>query len=52
LKEGQIGWYKVDLAGTINDRTYLRVNNDSDSTIEMTIELQGAINLTKVDFIL
>lgn len=52
VSEGQIGWYKVDLAGTANDRTYLRVNNDSDGEIEMTIELQGAINLTKVDFIL
>ena len=52
VAEGHIGWYVVDAAGTANDRTFIRVNYNADATIEMTIELQGAMKLTNVDFIL
>lgn len=38
---GQIGWYQINNPGTVNDRTILRLNNDRDAQIEMTIELSG-----------
>lgn len=52
VAEGHIGWYTVDKAGTADDRTYLRINVDSDPTIEMVIELKGLIHLLPTDFIL
>ncbi|MEO7221405.1 MAG: RTX toxin, partial [Devosia sp.] len=52
VAEGHIGWYKVDATGTVNDRTYIRINNDADAAIEMTIELRGLVKLGAVDFIL
>jgi RTX calcium-binding nonapeptide repeat (4 copies) len=49
---GKIGWYQINPAGTAGDMTILRINNDADATIEMTIQLKGLINLTSVDFVL
>ncbi|MDO8359475.1 MAG: M10 family metallopeptidase C-terminal domain-containing protein [Devosia sp.] len=52
VAQGHIGWYTIDKAGTVNDQTILRINTDADSTIEMTIQLNGLIKLTASDFIL
>jgi Ca2+-binding RTX toxin-like protein len=52
VAEGHIGWYWVNKSGTADDRTILRINVDTDNTIEMQIELKGLINLSKFDFIL
>jgi serralysin len=52
VAEGHIGWYTVNAAGTANDRTYLRINNDADAAVDMTIELKGLIKIGPVDFIL
>lgn len=49
---GKIGWYQVDAAGTADDRTFLRINTDADTAIEMTIELRGLVNFTAADFVL
>ncbi len=50
----KIGWYWVDNANDALDRTILRINNDADAAIEMTIELVGLKTLSAtpgVDFI-
>jgi Ca2+-binding RTX toxin-like protein len=47
---GHVGWYWLDYAEVVNDKTILRINNDGDSYIEMTIELRGLINLAATDF--
>lgn len=52
VSTGKIGWYQIDQAGTANDKTILRINNDADSAIDMTIELKGLVNLTAGDFVL
>ena len=52
VAQGDIGWYTIDKAGTVNDQTILKINTDGDSTIEMTIQLKGLIALTSSDFIL
>ena len=52
VAEGHIGWYKVNAAGTANDRTFLRVNADADAAIEMTIELKGLVKIGVIDLIL
>jgi Ca2+-binding RTX toxin-like protein len=49
---GKIGWYQINAAGVDNDMTILRINNDADASIEMTIQLRGLIALTSVDFVL
>lgn len=50
--QGHIGWYYEDKPGTANDQTILKINTDADSTIEMTIQLNGLIHLNSADFIL
>jgi Ca2+-binding RTX toxin-like protein len=52
VAEGHIGWYKVNKPGSANDRTFIRINNDADAAVDMTVELKGAINLVAADFIL
>ncbi len=52
VAEGHIGWYRVDRPGTADDHTYIRINNDADAAIDMTIELEGALRLGAIDFIL
>ena len=52
VAEGHIGWYKVNAAGTANDRTFLRVNADEDAAIELTIELKGLVKIGVIDLIL
>ena len=52
VKEGHIGWYTVDKPGTARDHTYIRINNDGDKAIDLTIELDGVHKLSAVDFIL
>lgn len=52
VAEGHIGWYTVNKSGTANDHTYIRINNDADAAIDMTIELKGLVKLTTIDFIL
>jgi Ca2+-binding RTX toxin-like protein len=52
VAKGHIGWYQVNNSGTANDFTYIRLNNDSDSSIESVIQLNGLITLTSADFIL
>jgi Ca2+-binding RTX toxin-like protein len=47
---GHVGWYWLDYAEVVNDKTILRINNDGDATIEMTIELRGLITLAASDF--
>jgi serralysin len=47
---GKIGWYWLDYAGVVNDKTILRLNNDGDSYIDGTIELRGLITLAATDF--
>ena len=49
---GKIGWYQEDLSGTANDRTILRINNDADAAIDMTIEIKGLVTFTAADFVL
>ena len=49
---GRVGYYWVDAAGTVNDRTIIKVNNDADAALEMTIEIQGLHTLAATDFIL
>ncbi len=49
---GKVGWYQSNVTGTANDATILRINSDADAAIEMTIKLNGLINLTSTDFIL
>jgi Ca2+-binding RTX toxin-like protein len=49
---GQIGYYWSDQVGTVNDRTIIKVNNDADAALEMTIEIQGLIALIATDFVL
>ncbi|MCA0434202.1 MAG: M10 family metallopeptidase C-terminal domain-containing protein [Proteobacteria bacterium] len=43
---GKIGWYQA------GGDTFLRINNDKDTAIEMTIQIKGLINLSTTDFIL
>jgi Ca2+-binding RTX toxin-like protein len=50
--EGHIGWYTVNAAGTANDRTFILINNDADTAVDMTIELKGVMKVGAVDFIL
>jgi Ca2+-binding RTX toxin-like protein len=52
VAEGHIGWYRVNKSGTADDRTVIRINNDADAAIDMTIELKGVIKLAAADFIL
>jgi Ca2+-binding RTX toxin-like protein len=52
VARGHIGWYQVNNSGSSNDFTYIRLNVDSDSTIESVIKLKGLINLATTDFIL
>jgi Ca2+-binding RTX toxin-like protein len=52
VAEGHIGWYQVNKSGSTNDRTFIRINNDADAAIDMTIELKGLIKLADADFIL
>ena len=47
---GEIRWYWENNAGTTNDHTIIRINNDADATIEMTIQINGLINLSSTDF--
>ena len=49
---GKIGWYQIDKAGAEEDRTILRINNDADAAVDMTIALNGLVNLTAGDFVL
>lgn len=49
---GKIGWYQVNLAGTADDRTILRMNVDSDATIEMSVEIMGLHTITSGLFLL
>jgi serralysin len=49
---GHVAWYWEDNAGTANDRTIIKLNNDVDAAIDMTIQLNGLINLTAADFML
>lgn len=52
VAEGHISWYTVDKPGEANDRTFIRINVDTNSKIDMTIELKGIHNLSAGDFIL
>ena len=52
VAEGHIGWYTVNKPGGGADRTFIRINNDADAAIDMTIELKGLIKLADADFIL
>ena len=52
VAEGHIGWYIANRPGKANDRTFIRINNDADAAIDMTIELKGVIKLAAADFIL
>jgi Ca2+-binding RTX toxin-like protein len=52
VAQGHVAWYWVDKAGTADDYTYVRINNDADATIESMIGLKGLISLTSGDFIL
>lgn len=49
---GKIGWYQINDVDNSKDMTILRINNDADAAIEMTIQLKGLIALTSVDFVL
>lgn len=52
VAEGHIGWFTVNKPGNANDRTFIRINNDADAAIDMTIELKGVVKLVAADFIL
>ena len=52
LDRGHVGWHQADRVGTANDRTIVRFNTDNDRNYEMTIEIQGLINLDASDFLL
>ena len=43
-------WVAKTLFGTANDRTIIKINNDADAAIDMTIQLNGLITLTSGDF--
>jgi Ca2+-binding RTX toxin-like protein len=49
---GKIGWYQIDKAGNEEDRTILRINNDADAAVDMTIAVNGLVNFTAGDFVL
>lgn len=49
---GKIGYFWEDKAGSSHDKTILRINNDHDAGIEMTIELKGLHTLHTSDFVL
>lgn len=52
VAKGHIGWYQVNKPGGDDDRTIIKINVDNSHKIEMSIELDGLVNLTKGDFIL
>lgn len=52
VAEGHISWYTVDKPGDANDRTFIRINVDTNSKIDMTIELKGLHALSAGDFII
>jgi Ca2+-binding RTX toxin-like protein len=49
---GEIGFYHVNKAGSEDDLTILRINNDADDAVDMTIALRGIHTLTAGDFVL
>jgi Ca2+-binding RTX toxin-like protein len=49
---GKIGWYHVNKPGSANDLTILKINNDADAAVDMTIALEGIHTLTAADFVL
>ena len=49
---GDIYFKKFNLAGKSNDYTMVYIDTDADSDAEMTIVLQGLVNLTARDFLL
>ena len=52
IDTGEIGFYYKNPAGSENDMTILRINNDADAAIDMTIALRGIHTLTAADFVL
>lgn len=50
--KGEVRFQKFDNAGTTNDYTMVWIDNDADTTAEMTIRLTGLHNLTGSDFLL
>jgi len=50
--KGDIYFKKFNLAGKSNDYTMVYIDTDADSDAEMTIVLQGLVNLTARDFLL
>jgi len=49
---GKIGWYFENKPGAENDYTILKINNDADAAVDMTIALKGIHTLTAADFVL
>jgi Ca2+-binding RTX toxin-like protein len=51
-KSGDIYYDKFNLAGTSRDYTMIYIDNDADRGVEMSIRLDGLINITASDFLL
>jgi Ca2+-binding RTX toxin-like protein len=51
-KSGEIYYEKFNLAGTSEDYTMVYIDNDADRGVEMSIRLDGLINLSASDFFL